>query len=112
MQELEYEGHVGISDGSGHHWWRELSNVNTGVEGGEREGVGKGGEGGERGEGGCGKGRDTVKIVVLDVYEGSLLMHQYGRDGALLLCIQQHREEVVDDIPVHISTVVTRDEGL
>lgn len=50
---------------------------------------------------------DTVKVVVLDVYKGGLLVHQYRRDSALFLCVQQHREEVVDDVPVHISTVIT-----
>lgn len=50
---------------------------------------------------------DTVKVVVLDVYKGGLLVHQYGRDCALFLRVQQHWEEVVDDVPVHISAVIT-----
>ena len=43
---------------------------------------------------------------MFDVDEGDLLVDEDGRRSALLLHVQQHGQEVVDDRHVHITSVV------
>ena len=56
--------------------------------------------------------KDTVQVVVFDVDKGDLVMNEDWRHCALLLCLEHHREELVNHWHVHITTIVPWDQGL
>ena len=56
--------------------------------------------------------KDTVDIAVLDIDKGDLLVNEDRTHQPFLLCLQNHWEELVNHWHLHISTIVSGDQGL